>query len=427
MKKIFNYFCFLILLFLFLSNISCKKWMSAKKKDEPITLSIIWWGQQSRHNKTLKVIEMFENENQDIKINPIYLNWTDYWDKLAALIAANEMPDIVQMVIQRLPQYIEKDLLTDIKEVKTINLKNLDETAIDAATINETLYGITLGVNAMCLAYDKAMFKKAKIDFPTPKWTWNDLENTAIKLYNKLDIYGIGQIAGDYNNFDVFLREHGERRFSKNAKHVGFTENTAVKFLKMALRLEISGAMEPINIYSPQRSIEEDSTYAQGKCAMRFMWSNLTNSIYIAKEKSSELMIYPGPNNDKGVYINPSMFFSVAKSSQYKEQAGKFIDFFINNIDANIILNAERGVPVSSKVRESLINNLDIQNKKIFEYIEFVSKYSNQPIDKIYPAYEANTRIILESVFEEVLHRELTPEQGAKKLIKEINKILSKK
>jgi len=46
-----------------------------------------------------------------------------------------------------------------------------------------------------------------------------------------------------------------------------------------------------------------------------------------------------------------------------------FIDFFTNNVDANKVLMAERGVPVSSEVRAALEPLLDAPQKMMFDYI----------------------------------------------------------
>ena len=83
---------------------------AAKKPAGPVTLKLLWWGGQARHDKTLKVLEMFQEKNPNVKIEPTYLGWGQYWDKLAVFAAAEDLPDIFQMVIERMPQYDENYL-----------------------------------------------------------------------------------------------------------------------------------------------------------------------------------------------------------------------------------------------------------------------------------------------------------------------------
>ena len=52
--------------------------------------------------------------------------------------------------------------------------------------------------------------------------------------------------------------------------------------------------------------------------------------------------------------MKPSMFFSISANTKHPKEAGLFIDFFTNSVEANQILLAERGVPISSDVREGI-------------------------------------------------------------------------
>lgn len=42
---------------------------------EEITLRIAWWGDQTRHDLTNEVIEMFTEQNPHIKLEPEYASW----------------------------------------------------------------------------------------------------------------------------------------------------------------------------------------------------------------------------------------------------------------------------------------------------------------------------------------------------------------
>src|SRR5690348_13028455 len=78
---------------------------SSMKNKEKITLRLAWWGEQPRHDYTLKVIELFEEKNPDINIEFEFSNWDDYWKRLAPMAAANQLPDIMQMDLLYLKAY----------------------------------------------------------------------------------------------------------------------------------------------------------------------------------------------------------------------------------------------------------------------------------------------------------------------------------
>ena len=52
---------------------------SSKGEDEQITLRMTWWGDQPRHDYTLEVIELYQEQNPGVKIEAEYASWDDYW------------------------------------------------------------------------------------------------------------------------------------------------------------------------------------------------------------------------------------------------------------------------------------------------------------------------------------------------------------
>ena len=52
--------------------------------EEKTTLTVLWWGSQTRHDLTVKMIEKFEEMNPDIDVVMDYSDWGGYWTKLSA-------------------------------------------------------------------------------------------------------------------------------------------------------------------------------------------------------------------------------------------------------------------------------------------------------------------------------------------------------
>ena len=109
----------------------------------PVTLRILWWGGQARHDKTLKVLDMYQQANPDVKIEPTYLGWGEYWDKVAVFAAAEDLPDIFQNVIERMPQLDEKNLMADLSAIKSFSTAGIDDTAVSIGKIDGRLVGGT--------------------------------------------------------------------------------------------------------------------------------------------------------------------------------------------------------------------------------------------------------------------------------------------
>src|SRR5690606_16181917 len=100
-------------------------------------------------------------------------------------------------------------------------------------------------------------------------------------------------------------------------------------------------------------------------------------AVYTAAGEDRDLVLHPLPRPEGGQsenYMKPSMYFSVTASCPHPEEAAKFIDFFTNSTEANDILLAERGVPISATVREHLIPQLDPVNAATFEFLGMVAE-----------------------------------------------------
>jgi len=93
-------------------------------------------------------------------------------------------------------------------------------------------------------------------------------------------------------------------------------------------------------------SNEDNSAYARGEATMTFVWSNLIGAIRDKLGSDSYMVPPPGPGSREGMFLRPSSFFSVAQTSPHNAAAGRFLTFFLGDLEANRILAAERGVPV---------------------------------------------------------------------------------
>jgi multiple sugar transport system substrate-binding protein len=398
---------------------------------EVITLRISWWGSQTRHDQTLKVIELFEKKYPNIKLKPEYTGWSGYYDKMAAQAAGGNLPDIMQKDIKFLNQYIQNDLLLPLDQFvknKLIDLSNVDKASISAGVIGGKLYAINIGNNAYGVFYDPQMFTKARVPYPKPSWTWEDYMDTARKLHKALGIYADTTIcnAGDYAGFEHYLRQHGYKLFDDSGKKLGYDEDWPfVEFYSMDVQLTKEGVFAPPEVRLESRTVENDLLVVK-KAAMAHYWSNQIVAIMNAAKRPIKIALYPNSKKQvrKGTYLKPSMFWSITKNCKNPEAAAKFIDFFINDIEANKIMMGERGVPVSSKVRNALKPLLTPAQKEMFDFIDLASRNSS-PIDPPYPPAFQQILDLLKDLQYKMLYGILTPEQAAKEFRTKANEILA--
>ena len=69
------------------------------------SLSLYWWGNQTRNDLTKKAVDLYMEQNPNIEITVEFTDWSGYWDKLSAMAAGGNMPDIIQQDYSYINQY----------------------------------------------------------------------------------------------------------------------------------------------------------------------------------------------------------------------------------------------------------------------------------------------------------------------------------
>src|SRR5579884_529943 len=78
------------------------------------TLQLVFWGPASRNKLTRKAITLFQNAHSNITINSSFADFTSYWNKLDTEIAGGSIPDLIQMDMAYVAQYVKEGILPDL-------------------------------------------------------------------------------------------------------------------------------------------------------------------------------------------------------------------------------------------------------------------------------------------------------------------------
>jgi len=70
-----------------------------------------------------------------------------------------------------------------------------------------------------------------------------------------------------------------------------------------------------------------------------------------------------------GHYRKPSQFWSVNPKSANLEEAVKFVSFFVNDVDAGMVLGVERGIPCAKHIRDALAPTLNEQDQLSLNFV----------------------------------------------------------
>lgn len=365
---------------------------SGSGSTKKVELRMTWWGSQTRHDLTIKALELFQQKHPDIVIKPEYSGWDGYFDKLSTQVAGANAPDLIQMDYAFLTDYANRDALLDLDtytQSGDLKIDKHDPSMIKAGTVNDKLYAITLGVNAPGVVYSSKVFQELNIADPDTSWTWEDFAKIAKQIREaKGDAFvGSADNSGTFNIFEIMVRQSGRSLFKDG--QLGATKEDFTKWFTLWQDMRGSGSITSPEATAAMTNALETRPLALGTGAMDFIWSNQIIAFQKAlKDSTDQLKIQVLPHSageaKSGEYLKPGQFLSGYSKTDHPKEVAMVIDFLVNDPEATAILGSERGVPVNSEIRAQMATTLSDTDKMIFNFVDTVSK-DKSDIDPPYP------------------------------------------
>lgn len=347
---------------------------------EDVTIRITWWGGESRHEYTQQMLDKYTELHPNVHFEATPAGWDGYFEKLATDTATGSMPDIVQMDYLYISTYAANNSLADLTpyiEDGTLNVGDVDANLMQTGNIDGKQIAMPLSSSLMAVGYSPAALEAAGLEEPTTDWTWSDFANMCNTIYEKTG--NVGTTTGpvdDTNIFNYWVRQHGAQLFSDDNKSLGYEDDsiTADFFQMWKDMMDAGGAPDPDEYNQIQTLGLEAEPIANDESGFRFNWNNYTTLMAGAND-TLKMVTPPMPDDgsdNKGLWLKPGMFFSVAETSEVKDECVKFIDWFINSEEANDIMMGERGAPASAAMRDYLVNSgkLNEQQQQMFSYVD---------------------------------------------------------
>lgn len=406
---------------------------SDKGSDANVTISFTWWGSQTRHDYTKKLLDMYHQKNPNVSFTTAPAGYDGYEQKLTTEAAGDALPDLIQMDYSFISQFTKNGSLADLSSYvknKTIDLSQADQSLVNSGKIGGKLGSIVIAETAPSIVYNPAVLAKAGLSEPTGSWTWNDLVNDCITIQQKTGGFGFGTtLPSDSVDmlFNYYLRQYSFSLYSSDGKKLGYSDDKYfTQFVNLFKQMQDVKAEPTVDQYTQiSTKGKEQSLVAQSQAGFMFEWANYP-TIVAATNPNLKLAFMPNDSKTvKAMYLKPSMFLSVSNSSKYKKQCAEFINWFINDTDANKTINAERGVPISSKIRSEMEAGLSAQNKTMFQYIDDASKNSSQ-VSAPDPSGASEVRTDLNNEVDAVLYGKKTAEKAASDFRTEANTALGR-
>lgn len=338
------------------------------------TIRILWWGSQTRHDLTTEMVNKFMEKYPNIKVEVEFTDWGGYWSKLATQVAGDLVPDVIQMDYAYLAQYAGSGVLEPLDpyiESGALNVDNVSDSVLDSGKIDGTLYALSTGTNVPVLMYRADLVEAAgkTLSMQPTLEEYIEVSKAVYEATGHTDTY-ITSYGHDTLRFRV--RDMGLNLYSDDGKSLGYDASHVVDMWKVVQQADTEEYALPVGETTAGTAFDRyvADTWA-GYCH--------TNELAAYQDGSGvELAMAAIPTVDGATtvstYLKPTMFWSVSAKSQAKDAAIQFVEFFTNDTDCYDIMGMDRGMPISSEIREYIRPSLDANGLKIADVIDYFSE-----------------------------------------------------
>lgn len=359
-------------------------------QDAKGNLRISWWGSDDRHQRTLKIIKLWESRNLGYTLTPEYGGFLGYQDKLSTQFAGRNAPDIMQIADNR-ESLIASGRLLRLDEyvaLGQLDLSSANPGVLQTVKVAGKLYGIPWGLACGCFFLDTKVFTDTHTELPGLDWTWDEFaaKAKAIAKASPIGMYGAADIwtpAGTraLYAFEFFIRQRGMTVFASASK-LGFGKNELAEWFTFWDDLRLAGAVPPAEVTALESGFET-SPIITNRAAMYPVNSSIASSLQGLTQHKLVTQTFPNGLGSKalagpqfGSFINSSIQVYVNADTKYKKQAVDFLNAITNDPEMAKIQLMSRGVPLSSKMTDLILPDISPVEQSMAKVILYVQEHA---------------------------------------------------
>ncbi len=257
--------------------------------EEETTLRVMWWGSQTRHDRTMAAIAKFEEKNPGVKVDAEFTSFDEYWRKLATQVAGNQVPDVIQMGYTYLIQYANSGVLADLKpyfESGAIDVSDVAESVIASGQVDGHIYALSTGTNCLATFYRKDVADAAGVEVPMDL-TYEKVIELSKTVYEKTG--RTNNIPIDLDAVRLYVRSRGMQLYNEEGTALGFDDP---KYIADLWQMRVDG-------------LKEGWILDSGSTTATTAFDNLISDCWMNQHYSNELQAYQDGN---GVTLEMVMY-----------------------------------------------------------------------------------------------------------------------
>ena len=324
---------------------------------DPVTLTMSWWGGESRHNAYQEALKAFSAEHSNITVNPTFAAWSGWEDTMSTKFAGGVAEDVCQINWNWLYNY-SKNGQTFIDLTSTtefLDLSQWDDAQLAACNVANSQQCVPISMTGRIFYWNMTTFNKAGIT-EVPK-TEEDLFAAGKAFQEKLgdDYYPLHLGAYDRMILMVFYLEskYGKDWADPTTSTLNYTADEIAEGIDFIKSLVDGHVIMPLPTYygaNGDGATHQSNEWITGKIAGIFEWDSAASKYQDALDEENKPGFTVGEEikfgDYNGGFSKVSMGMAITKTCQHPAEAATLIEYLWNG-DGAAIMGSECGVPAS--------------------------------------------------------------------------------
>ena len=397
--------------------------------DGPVSMTISWWGGDSRHAAYQDAIKEFQAEHSNITIEPTFAAWSGWEEKMAAAFIAGNAQDVCQINWNWLYNYsADGSKFVDLNTTTNfLDLTQFDQAALDACTVANAQQCVPVSMTGRIFFWNMTTFNKAGIT-EVPK-TLDDLKAAGKAFQEKLgnDYYPMHLGAYDRMILMVFYLEskYGKDWADPTTSTLNYSEDEIAEGLNFIKSLVDDHVMMNLKDYYSANSdtaTHQSNEWITGKIAGIFEWDSAASKYASALDDDNKDGFTVGEEikfgDFNGGFSKVSMGLAITKTSQYVAESATLINFLLNEEKGASIMGSECGVP-ASKAGLAAAQAAGAVKDLVADANSKVMAFTTNKLDPLFENNDlkASGTGIYQEVFDSIDYGDETPESAVSALL----------
>lgn len=358
-----------------------------------------------------KIVDEYNASNKlNVEVQMERVSWDTLYQQLATSLPVGEGPDITAFATERIGSYAESGAIKKIDDLyssKKVDSSKIPEVFNDNLQYKGNYYGVPVNIASLVLYYNKDIFDKAGVEYPSDSWTWDDLESAALKMTKDINgehQYGFGMATNNTIQMWPIMIWAGGGDFIKDGKSV-LNSKENIDTIKRWSDLIRNNKIGPETC----TGAEIDTLFSTGKLGMYFCGPWAAGIFDAAGLNYGMAGVPAGPAGKATLAQGVGMYMTSSASDGKKEAIYDFFAYW-QSPDAQVEWSGSVGYPVSNldaAKDDRLKDNKTValfseQVKYAHFYLQQLTNFNEIDTDVITPAIE---KILLEGAnIEETLN-----------------------